>query len=480
MKHLCKPQLHLQKSLPILKEKLVPCLGVFLPRKKRRLAYLINKRKKGCQVVLPESDRDTYCEYQLEMVSSYLPTPISEYIIERFCDDMDVNTYKMIDFDSPCKVCLAKQKRLLKRRHLEKQLISKNENKDAPAFFLISQQWLVMQWNMNICLDTDDDKMKHYFFDSFDLPSSIDNSSLFDEDGEELIENLKENSDFYFVNCFVFEIFERLYGVDKAVGRAEKSLKSAAVDYSRGNVGIVDQLEEEDLKMIEHLKSIVNEGYIVHDDSIMNMQDEIIIDDSDIETSEEEEDAEEPVEISQFNSTPGKRAQAVFKEEGEEDDPNIIKYDIEEPDTVESKDIKKENQKESIPKHESTPEVQTSKQTTVIEEIEQQKVEPKGETSVKKADSFKVEENNPSPSSNRFQLKGKKEKQNPVSDQSKAESETKTTEMKEEQSSIGVLGPTKKTPEVAPTVHQDTTNKPDHDEVHQDQVDYGDEDQEVA
>lgn len=200
---------------------------------------MISKKDKVFPVELVEPDRDTYCEYQLEMVSSYLPAPISEYIIERFCDDMDVNTYKLIDFDSPCKVCLAKQKRLLKRRHLEKQLINRNEKKEAPAFFLISQQWLVMQWNMNICLDTDDDKfMKHYFFDSFDLPSAIDNSSLFDEDGEELIEGLKENTDFYFVNCYVFEIFERLYGVDKVIGRAEKSLKSAAVEYSRGNVDI--------------------------------------------------------------------------------------------------------------------------------------------------------------------------------------------------------------------------------------------------
>lgn len=173
----------------------------------------------------------------MEMVSSYLPAPISEYIIERFCADMDVGTYKKIDFDTPCKECLAKQKRLLLRRHLEKQLVNENEGKESPAYFLVSSSWLVMQWNMNICLDTDNDKfMKHYFFDSFDVPGEIDNSELLDESGEELKEKLQETTDYYFVNCFVFEIFERLYGVNIAIGRAEKSLDSAHVEYSRGNV----------------------------------------------------------------------------------------------------------------------------------------------------------------------------------------------------------------------------------------------------
>lgn len=185
--------------------------------------------------------RETYCEYKLEMVSSYLPAPISEYIIERFCDDMDVDTYKQIDFESPCKVCMARQKQLLKRRHMEKQLVHRNESRDSPAYFLVSSQWLLMQWKVNICLDTEDDKfMKQYFYDSFEMPTVIDNSSLFDESGEELRENLQEQVDFYFVNCYVFEIFERLYGVNQAIGRAKKSLDSPAVDYSQGNVSAID------------------------------------------------------------------------------------------------------------------------------------------------------------------------------------------------------------------------------------------------
>jgi hypothetical protein len=173
------------------------------------------------------------------MVSSYLPAPISEYIIERFCDDMDVETYKQIDFESLCKTCLAKQRRLLKRRYHEKKLVFKNENKPSPSYFLINYQWLMMQWKVNICLDTDSDKfMKNYFYDSFDTPSPIDNSGLFDEeDEEELRKGLQESVDYIFVNCFLFEIFERLYGVNKIVGRAAKDLKAAEVEYARGNVG---------------------------------------------------------------------------------------------------------------------------------------------------------------------------------------------------------------------------------------------------
>jgi hypothetical protein len=152
---------------------------------------------------------------------------------------MDVNTYKRIDFDNPCNECITKQKRLLKRRHFEKQLVNRNENKTSPAYFLVSNHWL-MQWNMNICLDTDDDKFtKHYFYDSFDVPSTIDNSALFDEEGEELREKLIEEQDFYFVNWYVFEIFERLYGVHKPIGRVEKSLDSEPVEYSRGKVNFV-------------------------------------------------------------------------------------------------------------------------------------------------------------------------------------------------------------------------------------------------
>lgn len=232
--------------------------------------------------------------------------------------------------------------------------------------------------------------------------------------------------------------------------------------------------------MIEKLNTIVEEGYIVHDDSIINMQDEIIIDDSDIETSEEEEEAEEQVEISQFNSSPGKRAQAIFKEDGEEDDPNMIKYDIEEPETIENKEIKTEIQPESKLKHESVSEVQLSSQNNDLNKNQPEKSKLKEETPLEKSDSFKVEESNPSPPSNRFQLKGKKEKQQSLNDQAKAESETKTTEMSEEQPSVGVLEPSRMTPEDAPVTHHDIPSKPHHEEVHQDQVDYGDEDHEVS
>lgn len=126
------------------------------------------------------------------MVSSFLPTPIAEYIIERFCKDMDVETYRQIDFETSCKTCISAQKRLVKRRYFEKQLVKSVEQKSTEAHFVVASEWL-MHWKLFLCYDTEDDKfMKQYFFDSLDLPKKVENAALFDEDTEELIEDIKE------------------------------------------------------------------------------------------------------------------------------------------------------------------------------------------------------------------------------------------------------------------------------------------------
>lgn len=105
---------------------------------------------------------------------------------------MDVETYRNIDFEEACQHCIETQKRMLKRRYFEKQLVKDCEARTSESFFVVASDWL-MQWKLYLCYETEDDKfMKQYFFDSFDLPQKIDNSCLYDESGEELREDLKE------------------------------------------------------------------------------------------------------------------------------------------------------------------------------------------------------------------------------------------------------------------------------------------------
>lgn len=131
-----------------------------------------------------------YCEYHINLVSSYLPEPIADYIIERFCDDMDVETYKKVDFDSACQVCINTHKRLALRRYYERRIIAEIKEKKAEAHFLVSADWM-MRWKLFLYYDTEDDKfLKQYFFDSLALPGSINNSALFADDGLELREDL--------------------------------------------------------------------------------------------------------------------------------------------------------------------------------------------------------------------------------------------------------------------------------------------------
>jgi hypothetical protein len=239
------------------------------------------------------------------------------------------------------------------------------------------------------------------------------------------------------------------------------------------------KLSEEDLQEVEQLQNMVKEDYVVHDESILNMQEDIVADDSDIDSSEEEEDGEEPVLVTAFNSSPGKRAQAVFKEDNEDDDPNVVKYDIEEPedgDNIVPEVIKTSGSKTV---HESNEHEQALVEKEEPEVILPPTIHPKEDTTVKKQDSLKVEESNPSPPSNRFQLKGKKDKSQPTVDQTLADSETKTTEVSEEQAAKAGEESKQTLCEEAPVAQSDAS-KPEQEEDHQNQVDYGDEGQEEA
>ena len=168
------------------------------------------------------------------MVSTFLPTPIAEYIIERFCEDLDVETYRKIDFDQPCQQCLAKQKRILKREYLEKQLVLKNENIETSAYFMITADWIV-KWNLHLCHSNDDDKfMNTYFFDSFDTPPEIDNELLLEqgEDSLKLKADLQAGRDYVFVNSRIMQMFVILYGCKNIIGRLEKDVQSGEATYT--------------------------------------------------------------------------------------------------------------------------------------------------------------------------------------------------------------------------------------------------------
>jgi hypothetical protein len=137
------------------------------------------------------SESGAYCEFHLSMVASFLPAPIAEYIIERFCDDMDVDTYKKVDFDTACPDCIKTQKRMVLRRHYERTMVNNLKDKQSSAYFVVSAEWL-MKWRLYLYYDTEDDKfLKRYFFDSLELPGPIYNEGLLEEDGQTLIEDLE-------------------------------------------------------------------------------------------------------------------------------------------------------------------------------------------------------------------------------------------------------------------------------------------------
>lgn len=137
-------------------------------------------------------ESNNYTEYNFEMVSTYLPAPIAEYIIERFCADMDLETYKKIDFEKPCEDCIQTQRRMIKRQYLERTLVNKCELAQEGPFFVMPCDWL-LKWKLYLFHDTEDDKfMKKYFFDSFELPKKIINRNLFAVEDEEEGNNLKD------------------------------------------------------------------------------------------------------------------------------------------------------------------------------------------------------------------------------------------------------------------------------------------------
>lgn len=80
------------------------------------------------------SDQDlnyNYSIWQMDTHSTYLPSPIAEYIVEQYCSDLDLETYQKIDFESVCSICLNFQKRKLKRSLIEKKLVLKYENRES-------------------------------------------------------------------------------------------------------------------------------------------------------------------------------------------------------------------------------------------------------------------------------------------------------------------------------------------------------------
>ena len=102
-----------------------------------------------------------------------------------------METYKKIDFEKPCEECIRTHKRLLKRKYCERQLINDLEKQEGHGFFVINSEWLI-KWKLYLCHDTDEDKfMKHYFFDSFEVPGPILNAELLNEEETELREGLE-------------------------------------------------------------------------------------------------------------------------------------------------------------------------------------------------------------------------------------------------------------------------------------------------
>jgi hypothetical protein len=133
---------------------------------------------------------NTLTNFSFELVSSYLPTPIAEYIVERFCSDMDLETYRAIDFNKRCEECSKAQRVLIKRKHSERELIAKLESKECKTYFVVHTDW-ILNWKLFLFHDTEDDKfLKKYFFDSFETPQAIDNVSLVDADTADLREDL--------------------------------------------------------------------------------------------------------------------------------------------------------------------------------------------------------------------------------------------------------------------------------------------------
>lgn len=199
------------------------------------------EKKAEAQGRLASSDSSTYAEYHLETVSTYLPKPIAEYIIERFCEELGVETYNKIDFDTTCPECLRVGKREVKRKHLERELIAKMEPEESSQWFAISTEW-IMKWRLYLYHEGEEDRlMRTYFFDSYEEPPKVDSSSLFDAETPGILRaDINEAEDIFLVNPKVMEVLTKLYGCDIFIGREGKKLSGEEVEYKPSYVSLVD------------------------------------------------------------------------------------------------------------------------------------------------------------------------------------------------------------------------------------------------
>ena len=222
------------------------------------------------------------------------------------------------------------------------------------------------------------------------------------------------------------------------------------------------------------------DDYAVHDSSVLAMQDDMPDNDSDADVSEEMLEPQGTVEVTAFNTSPSKRSQVVFKEDEVEDDPNIIKYDVEEPEVSSPEGHEGTKSKEDHPRDEpvqSEPQAQTETkienkvQPEIKEEVAKNSTTPVNTEVISKA-----EESKPSTASSKFQLKGKKDKIQPQAEPIKEEAQEKKPQKEAEiphKEDVAPIVTTSKILEQSPATV--VTIEEPHEA--QDDVDYGDEDQ---
>lgn len=135
---------------------------------------------------------DSYTISELSMRSYFVPTPVSEYIIEKFCDDINPSDFLSIDFSKACEICLRRQKQLVIRRITEQHVVrsfwvrpvkiylqpakdSESEElcPNQDAVFLVDGQWF-LKWKLFVNSHEEPDRfMRHSFYDSFLAPGPM-------------------------------------------------------------------------------------------------------------------------------------------------------------------------------------------------------------------------------------------------------------------------------------------------------------------
>lgn len=209
------------------------------------------------------------------------------------------------------------------------------------------------------------------------------------------------------------------------------------------------------------------------------MKDDILGNDSDVETSGEEEEEENQVHIAPFGAASPKRTTAVFKEDVEDDDPNLVKYDLEEPDQSDDEEEQTNSQPEVTSDSVAQKGPLTSEEPTLPEKKAKKNEVTEGAFSEEKKEGIKIEESNPTPPSSRFQLKGKKPKSELQNEETRVETDTKPEEGKPQEPVKADEEAANIAPEPDPKVYEDTKS-PSQENDNPDQIDYGEEGEEES